>query len=157
MSKALMKLHTCMYPRRIALINKLIFSLSRPVDEDVSVYFYVREDDSRARILCKARRSRRAKFYCLPLNMLEVRRIGPCLQLCRRRRSGTELVPWLNLHFESIESMYSGPFIFVRTNSCPEMVLFFCTFIALRSQDGHKRVQDIRDYELEAEKELFGG
>jgi hypothetical protein len=37
------------------------------------------------------------------------------------------------------------------------MVLFFCTFIALRSQDGHKRVQDIRDYELEAEKELFGG
>lgn len=157
MSKALMKSHTCMYPRQIALIYKLICSLSRPFDEDVSVYFYVREDDSRARILCKARRSRRPKFYCLPLNMLEVRRIGPCLQLCRRRRSGTELVPWLNLHFESIESMYSWSFIFVRTNNCPEMVLFFCTFIALRSQDGHKRVQDIRDYELEAEKELFGG
>ncbi|QGA12965.1 hypothetical protein EYB26_000610 [Talaromyces marneffei] len=110
-------------------------------DEDVSVYFYVREDDNRARILCKSRRSRRAKFYCLPLNMLEVRRVGPCLQLCRRRRSGTELVPWLNLHFESVE----------------KMVLFFCTFVALRSQDGHKRIQDIRDYELEAEKELFGG
>lgn len=112
-----------------------------PFGEDVSVYFYVREDDSRARILCKARRSKRAKFYCLPLNMLEVKRVGPCLQLCRRRRSGTELIPWLNLHFESME----------------KMVIFSCTFLALRSQDGHKRVQDIRDFELDAEREEFRG
>ncbi|EED19703.1 conserved hypothetical protein [Talaromyces stipitatus ATCC 10500] len=108
----------------------------------LSVFFYVREQDNRARILCKSRRNRRAhKYYCLPLNMLEVRRVESCLQLCRRRRAGTELVPWLNLQFDSIE----------------KMVIFFCAFLALRSQDGHKRVQDIRDCELDSEKELFGG
>lgn len=51
----------------------------------------------------------------------------------------------------------AGSFLPVEANNLLEMVLFFCTFVALRSQDGHKRVQDIRDYELEAEKELFGG
>ena len=51
----------------------------------------------------------------------------------------------------------AGSFLPVEAKNLLEMVLFFCTFVALRSQDGHKRVQDIRDYELEAEKELFGG
>lgn len=37
------------------------------------------------------------------------------------------------------------------------MVLFFCTFLALRSQDCHKPVEGIRDYELDDEEELFGG
>lgn len=38
-----------------------------------------------------------------------------------------------------------------------EMVTFFCTFVALRSQDMHRQVQNIRDFELGAEKEKFGG
>lgn len=116
-----------------------------PFDEDdttLSVFFYVREEDNRARIVCKVRKSRRPnKYYCLPLNLLEVRRAGPCLQLCRRRNSGRELVPWLNLHFRTAE----------------KMVRFFCTFLALRSQDSHRKVHGIRDYELDAEKEMFGG
>lgn len=37
------------------------------------------------------------------------------------------------------------------------MVLFFCTFLALRSQDCGRPVEKIRDYELEDEEELFGG
>lgn len=37
------------------------------------------------------------------------------------------------------------------------MVIFFCTFLALRSQDKGRPVEDIRDYELELEEELFGG
>lgn len=37
------------------------------------------------------------------------------------------------------------------------MVLFFCTFLALRSQDSGRPVQHIRDYELRDEEELFGG
>ncbi|CRG85992.1 hypothetical protein PISL3812_02995 [Talaromyces islandicus] len=114
-------------------------------DEDsfkLSVSFYVREDDSRARILCKVQKSRRSnKYYCLPLNMLEVRRAGSSLQLCRRRRSGTELVPWVTLRFHTIE----------------KMVTFFCTFIALRSQDMRRQVHNIRDFELDAEREQFGG
>ncbi|RJE18325.1 hypothetical protein PHISCL_09337 [Aspergillus sclerotialis] len=37
------------------------------------------------------------------------------------------------------------------------MVLFFCTFLALRSQDCGHPVEHIRDYELDEEEELFGG
>ncbi|KAH8692627.1 hypothetical protein BGW36DRAFT_23436 [Talaromyces proteolyticus] len=109
---------------------------------NLSVSFYVREDDNRARILCKVQRTRRSsKYCCLPLNMLEVRRVGSCLQFCRRRNSGTKLIPWLNLNFRTIE----------------KMVTFFCTFLALRSQDSRRQVHNLRDYELHAEKEKFGG
>lgn len=37
------------------------------------------------------------------------------------------------------------------------MVIFFCTFLALRSQDRAKQVEEIRDYELHGEIELYGG
>jgi hypothetical protein len=37
------------------------------------------------------------------------------------------------------------------------MVVFFCAFLALRSQDAGRPVDDIRDYELDEEEELFGG
>ncbi|KAL4785688.1 hypothetical protein BJX76DRAFT_165416 [Aspergillus varians] len=99
--------------------------------------FYVREDDDRARIVCSASK----EHYCLPLNLLEIFRHGPsCLQLCRRRMGGAELVVWANLRFTTIEVM----------------VLFFCTFLALRSQDSRRTVSQIRDYELTQEDELFG-
>ncbi|TQB70427.1 hypothetical protein MPDQ_000455 [Monascus purpureus] len=61
--------------------------------------------------------------------------------ICRRRRGGQELVLWASLKFNTIE----------------RMVLFFCTFIALRAQDSGRPVENIRDYELEMEEELFGG
>ena len=37
------------------------------------------------------------------------------------------------------------------------MVLFFCTFLALRAHDCGRPVSDIGDYELVGETELFGG
>lgn len=37
------------------------------------------------------------------------------------------------------------------------MVEFFCTFLALRSQDTAKAVTGIRDYELEGEEQVYGG
>jgi hypothetical protein len=77
----------------------------------------------------------------MPLNLLEIVRVGSCLNLCRRRRGGYELVLWANLKFSTIE----------------QMVLFFCTFLALRSQDAGRPVESIRDYELDNEEELFGG
>lgn len=39
----------------------------------------------------------------------------------------------------------------------PGMVLFFCTFLAMRSQDCGRPVARIRDYELDDEVELYGG
>lgn len=82
-----------------------------PADDgsNLTVYFFVRERDSRARVVCKVRHRSRSSYYCLPLNLLEVTREGSSLQLCRRRRSGTELVPWLILKFRTIESKCSRP------------------------------------------------
>ncbi|KAM0110724.1 hypothetical protein ACP6JB_003511 [Aspergillus fumigatus] len=111
-------------------------------DSDLRVHFYLREDDHRARILCKAPHTTRpSEYFCMPLNLLEIVRVGSCLNLCRRRRGGYELVLWANLKFSTIE----------------QMVLFFCTFLALRSQDAGRPVESIRDYELDNEEELFGG
>ncbi|KAE8168573.1 hypothetical protein BDV40DRAFT_1199 [Aspergillus tamarii] len=98
--------------------------------------------DYRVRIVCEGVSLNGTKdVYCLPLNILEIIRVGSCLQLGRRRRQGQELVLWLNLKFKTIESM----------------VCFFCTFLALRSQDSGRPVERIRDYELDMEDELYGG
>ncbi|PYI10128.1 hypothetical protein BO78DRAFT_306645 [Aspergillus sclerotiicarbonarius CBS 121057] len=119
-----------------------LLQLSFNGDEtDLRVFFYLRDDDNRVRIVCKSRRSRSSDYYCLPLNLLEIVRVGSCLQICRRRRGGSELVLWANLKFNTIEPM----------------VIFFCTFLALRSQDSGRPVERIRDYELDEEEELFGG
>ncbi|KAJ5095413.1 hypothetical protein NUU61_004769 [Penicillium alfredii] len=110
-------------------------------DCDIRVYFYLRERDHRVRILCKVpHRTRPSEYFCLPLDMIEILREGSCLQLCRRRRSGTQLVFWATFKFLTIENM----------------VLFYCMFLALRSQDAGHPVNNIRDYELEGEEELFG-
>ncbi|KAL4795558.1 hypothetical protein BDV19DRAFT_166908 [Aspergillus venezuelensis] len=100
------------------------------------VRFFLRDDDHRARIVCSAHR----EHYCLPLNMLEIVRVGPsCLNLCRRRKGGSELVMWANLKFSTMEVM----------------TYFFCTFLALRSQDSGRPVGQIRDYDLDDEEEIF--
>jgi hypothetical protein len=116
------------------------------------VLFYVRDDDHRARIVC----GQSGDYYCLPLNLLEINRRGPsCLNLCRRRRSGSELVVWANLKFSTIESTFESPYLSDMADSFAVMVLFFCTFLALRSQDSGRPVSQIRDYELFHEQELF--
>ncbi|KAJ5590774.1 hypothetical protein N7450_004746 [Penicillium hetheringtonii] len=107
----------------------------------MTVYFYLRETDNRTRIIIRVRHEEGSEYFCLPLNMLEIIRSGSSLQLCRRRNSGRELHSWASLGFETMESM----------------VEFFCTFLALRSQDTAKPATDIRDYELEGEEPVYSG
>lgn len=37
------------------------------------------------------------------------------------------------------------------------MVVYFCAFLALRSQDAGRPVEDIQDHELADEEEMYGG
>ncbi|GLI73218.1 hypothetical protein PoHVEF18_001432 [Penicillium ochrochloron] len=121
---------------------ELLLQLAFNDDSNMVVYFYLRERDHRVRIVCKVpHRSRASDYYCLPLNLLEVIREGSCLQLCRRRHGGSELVLWASIQFTTIESM----------------VAFYVAFLALRSQDAGHPVEDIRDYELDGEREIYGG
>jgi len=74
-------------------------------DSDLRVYMFFREDDHRARIMCKGPRgSRPSPYFCMPLNMLEAFRNGSCLELRRRRRRGAGEL-WANLKFSTIERM----------------------------------------------------
>lgn len=110
--------------------------------------------------MCKTPRQnskKHSEYYSLPLNLLEVYRVGSCLQF-RRRRRGEE--PFAELKFKTIErksflSPYSSALQCCLRS--PGMVIFFCTFLALRSQDRAKQVEEIRDYELHGEEELYGG
>lgn len=70
----------------------------------MTVYFWLREKDHRVRIVCKVHGNRSSEYYCLPLNMLVIIRQGSNLDLCRRRRGGTQLVLWASLKFGTIES-----------------------------------------------------
>ncbi|KAJ5293864.1 hypothetical protein N7508_008685, partial [Penicillium antarcticum] len=120
-----------------------LLKLSVNDDSDMSVSFWLREKDHRARIMCKTPRrgNRPSEYFCLPLNLLEILRERSCLRLCRRRKSGTELVLWTLLKFTTME----------------DMVLFHNTFIALRSQDAGHPLRQILDHELQDEDEIFGG
>ena len=42
-------------------------------------------------------------------------------------------------------------------DTCPGLVVFYCTLLALRSQDDGRPVENIQDHELEGEQEMFAG
>lgn len=72
-------------------------------DYNLRVFMYCREKDRRIRIVCKTPQQnskKHSEYHSLPLNLLEVYRIGPCLQF-RRRRRGEE--PFAELKFKTIE------------------------------------------------------
>jgi hypothetical protein len=73
----------------------------------VLVRLYLREEDNRARILCKWHgRSGGTRYSCLPLNALEVHRDGPALLLCRPILDSYKIEMWARLKFSSMESKW---------------------------------------------------
>lgn len=126
-------------------------------DYNLRAIMYCRQKDYRARMACKLPgRNKDSDYYSRPLNLLEVSRVGPCLQFRERGRRKGEL--FMELKFKTIEREYLAFFMFV---SCEAngigMILFFCTFLALRSQDRSRPVEEIRDHELKGEVEWFSG
>ncbi|KAI9704431.1 MAG: hypothetical protein M1836_007294 [Candelina mexicana] len=108
------------------------------------VRLYYRPADQRARILCLSapdRPGRVRKQCCLPLTSLQIFRAESCLQLCRSSRSRRTPQLWANLKFSIYE----------------RMVLFFCTFLALKAHDTCVPRPAIDDYILDGETEKYGG
>lgn len=100
-------------------------------------------------------RNRDSDYYSRPLNLLEVSRVGPCLQFRERGRRRGEL--FMELKFKTIERECLRRRLPSSMLICIGMVLFFCTFLALRSQDRGRPVEEIRDHELKGEVEWFSG
>lgn len=112
----------------------------------VEVQILFRPTDSRARILFIAKDAyRRERYYCLPLTNLKVIRRSSSLQLCRTTRDGRYSL-WARLNFYLYE----------------RMVLFYCTFVAMKRQDSRPvpREDLLDDFELcqsDGETLEFGG
>lgn len=72
---------------------------------EMVVRLYLREDDNRARILCKWHgRSGGTRYSCLPLNTLDIHRDGSSLLLCRRILDTYKVEIWARLKFSTMES-----------------------------------------------------
>ncbi|KAK3068669.1 hypothetical protein LTR53_013571 [Teratosphaeriaceae sp. CCFEE 6253] len=89
----------------------------------------------------------KAEHYCVPLVNLKIIRDQSCLQLCRARSDGVFTL-WARLNFAAYE----------------RMVLFYCTFVAMKHLDErgipHKLLVD--SFELEGsnrqgEQKIFAG
>ncbi|KAF4306207.1 hypothetical protein GTA08_BOTSDO05601 [Botryosphaeria dothidea] len=106
--------------------------VEQPFDAaDAFVRLYWRPSDHRARILflTKDRLGRRYR-HCIPLTLLNIRRVGTCLQLSRGNQYDGRLDLWTNLRFTFYE----------------RMVLFFCTVVALKRQDAVESPLNVEDF-----------
>ncbi|KAL8966946.1 MAG: hypothetical protein Q9197_005698 [Variospora fuerteventurae] len=111
-------------------------------DGDLRVRLYHRNSDQRARIHCRLSRNGRAQRQtCLPLTSLRIQRNASTLKLCRVDSSGHAKELWACLRFPSYE----------------RLVLFYCAFLALRSEDSSSPIGKFDDYEIHNEKNIYAG
>ncbi|KAI1933662.1 hypothetical protein LOZ65_000298 [Ophidiomyces ophidiicola] len=117
--------------------------LDFPGKPQISISFFLRDRDHRTKVLCTVYTSKtRTVYSAMPITKLEIYRDGSSLQLCVRHSEGKEgLYLWAGLQFSSME----------------KMVVFYCSFLALRGQDGSGPIKKFLDYELKDELYVFGG
>jgi hypothetical protein len=107
---------------------------------------YWRPSDHRARLLITVKASAGPSIkYCIPLTALKLKRNGPSLQFYRFDTTTEELKIWALLSFTHYE----------------HLVLFYCAFAALKSQDWKKCPEVLADRfhkrDRSEEKEEFSG
>ncbi|TKA70603.1 hypothetical protein B0A55_06711 [Friedmanniomyces simplex] len=126
-----------------------IIALQLPFDgERLWVRIYWRPADNRTRVLIMTKASNGLdRHYCVPLVSLKIVRDRSCLKLCRARQDGRYDL-WAKLNFATYE----------------RMVLFYCTFVAMKRQDerGVPHPVLLDSFELDTsdgqgERELFAG
>jgi hypothetical protein len=138
-------------PETLLELNRdgFVEALTLPFDQGrVLLQLYWRPHDSRARVFIETKdRAGRPRHFCTPLKSLKIIRDRSILQLCQVRRNGNRYVLWARLRFMLYE----------------RMVLFYCTFVAMKHQDPRpfSTLELLDNFELaegyNAERELFGG
>ncbi|EGD99478.1 hypothetical protein TESG_06911 [Trichophyton tonsurans CBS 112818] len=118
-----------------------LLQLKFPGRPQVTFSFFLRDRDHRVRVLCKVKSDKRTAYSSTVITSLLIHREGSCLMLCHPSSGEEDRVAWANLQFSTLEYM----------------VLFFCTFIALRGQDSSDPVSRIKDYQLDGEELVFSG
>ncbi|KAL9130883.1 MAG: hypothetical protein Q9217_001033 [Psora testacea] len=126
---------------------------------DLVVGFHQRKHDGRAMMVCKTIRPPKDQRECgRILALMDVKRTGPFLRFVEVSRRSSECFAVLRFtSYESeIPSQRSMGVARLRTNKTLEgLVIFFCTFLALRSEDSGDPVEDFDDHRLHKEEVLF--
>ncbi len=131
----------------------------RKFPSNLRFHYYVRDTDYRAKVVCQWPPGRRESlrdlpFSCLPLNELHIRRDRSILYLCRAVGGVGGNVAWAQLKFPTIECRCKDQTSESKTNR-KVMVIFHCTFLALRSYDAARQTREIFDHELKDETRVF--
>lgn len=119
-------------------------------------HYYVRGRDFRAKVVCEWPERRREMTYSsLPLNELHSKRDGSMLYLCRAIAGIGSNTVWAALKFPTVECES-----FPVRSACTDdevLIIFHCTFLALRSYDNGKRTMEVFDHDLHGETTFFAG
>ena len=104
----------------------------------VEVRLYLREEDRRARILCRQDVGGR-KAICQTITVFRIARKDSCLHLVLLDGHRESLLVWATLRFPTYE----------------RLVLFFCCLLALKAQDESDPIRTLDDHMLEGETVPF--
>ncbi|KAI4183291.1 MAG: hypothetical protein LQ346_006374 [Caloplaca aetnensis] len=128
-------------------------------DGDLRVRLYHRSSDQRARIHCRlSRNGRSQKQTCLPLTSIRIQRHASTIKLCRVDSSGHMKELWACLRFPSYERSYMNLLSGIaRIDMCAGLTLFYCAFLALRSEDSGNPIGSFDDHEIHGEKSIYAG
>jgi hypothetical protein len=144
----------------------MLTSLCRPFDKNrlsVTCYQTSAQDSSQAQLLCRwIDRSDNPQYSSFGIHQLTIQRRGSALQF--RRWSSTRQQPalWMALFFKTFESIYLP---LCHSQLCPlwqladmlEMVLFHCTFVALKDRSLLTTALHPDEYQISGENKLFSG
>ncbi|KKY26746.1 hypothetical protein UCRPC4_g01437 [Phaeomoniella chlamydospora] len=125
-------------PLKLYQNYEFLFDLKFRSDREITIGFYVRAKDLRARLLFETRKRGTTRYSCRSLDALEFRRSDNVLHILTRE-TGT-LQKWAQIKFKSIE----------------RLVVVHSTLVAMRSYDTFVPISKIPDFELNGEEEVFG-
>jgi hypothetical protein len=101
------------------------------------------------------------KQYCVPLIALRIERDESTLKLYSLSQTGRTKETWACLRFTSYEGGRQSP---VQVGFGPAadparigLVLFFCTFLAMKAEDTGNRDPQTEDHELRGETSYYSG
>lgn len=87
-----------------------------------------------------------------------MQRHASTIKLCKVGSSGHMKELWACLRFTSYERSYIGIIISVaRVDQVAGLTLFYCAFLALRSEDAGNPIGSFDDHEIHGEKSIYAG
>ena len=142
----------------LIIATELSLKAYRPFESggQIEIRLYRRPTDNKARIYCRMQRADVRVISCEAITSLKVYRQhqDACLQLCTKGDRRNERILWTSLRFTSYERKCRRRSRCFKAEHDIGMVLFFCSFLALKSQDISNPTR-LDDHVLDGETPIF--